>query len=365
MDEKQLVRREIQPRIAYLMLLCACSCLYVLSISWVIIGFPNISVSTGEFKPRAVYIDESSIQLIDWHQHQRRSLWRNHFHDKLIPVSTLQSRANGRQLMDMNITSLCNSYPYCTSYELISSSKLYESIIYPKGKALSSEAIVLVIPHSMRLEALAVDVVLQLIDIYSNHSPWLTKKVIILTYAVTKADDYRQVKVWLDQYHSLDHPRQVRNHGLLRESYILDLSSNSSHAWNRIQVKHIGSDGSVPNMDLISSLMLSKESYLLDLFPYKDAYFGHIKRAMGMIGLDVQRYRRYMLSLASLASSWQDMLFPEPEPSILISCFLKRNIDGLMLQPIYSGASNDRINTIDILTMVDKLIRISSALQGK
>lgn len=56
MDKKK------KQRIRFLLKI-SCGILYVLGVSWIFVGFPLISVITGEFsKPREIYIDEHSLQ---------------------------------------------------------------------------------------------------------------------------------------------------------------------------------------------------------------------------------------------------------------------------------------------------------------
>lgn len=213
----------VNARYAYVALI-----FYVVAIFWVL-SFPLVNVSTGELKPRGLFVDENSLLV-------------NSALPGQFKVTEIRSKTQP-------IESILPDGSVVTHYSLSSrfGAKSLESIvfIFPYREALNDSVSLLVNNIAYQLE----------------QSRWLAKKVILVPSVITSNNllSSAVIEQWLRLYHNYNasNSRLLANVGLIREAYVIDLtclnsSTQSLLQFSSVELQYSGINGILPNMDMIS-----------------------------------------------------------------------------------------------------------------
>jgi hypothetical protein len=296
--------------------------LFFLSILWFLL-FPAISISTNELKPRGLYVDEHAFMV---HQGRSKSYTSNNkndilykhqqiFIDRYVNNSYNNVTNDNRSIISNNFykyDNVCNQinyFNYDINCDIINDKEIHltQIIINSIYKQGSLETNVIVIPFNQLNEHVAIKILFEYI-LRMSLSNWLSKSIIILLLpldcnnnkSLHKYKDEcsninkdinnikysNMIELWLKHYHDVNNNCIFYNNnitnsclnipvaGLIRESFVLDLSSSSSSStppsldnnnainfnssidvYNGYQLLVSGSYGQIPNMDLVSSIL--------------------------------------------------------------------------------------------------------------
>jgi hypothetical protein len=351
---------------------------YLLSAMWVLL-FPLVSISTSESKPRGLYVDENALVV----EAIRSS-------NQVLPPKfpPIQSSSGLMDIDRLCLTLILEGISQCKRAD---SGYVTEIIIDAVDKVLSTEATLIALPYLKDFQGnelgifenddarerqaarLAFDISSSLLQ-----SSWLSKRVIILlipysckTYGYndqfnnvlsyiednkdlcirrdndndngndnTGARHSEPLSRWLENYHSISD--ESSHAGLIREAYVLDMSEIDSREENLItkpsyaNVRVVGSNGNLPNMDLLSSV--------LSLFPdsLRSAYISYKEGVNN---------NSYLGRLFGLGNFWASQIVG---PDGLHAQFLSWNIDALSISP-----NSEDFMFLEVLLL---LIRSSSNL---
>ena len=313
--------------------------LLLLSIVWILL-FPMVSITTGELKPRGLYVDENSIlvhsELFRHHLSRYRrqrdqsfshscnssALNRYNICDAIIaeyglPCLRHDFRRGQKNHHSMHEGDEDNRRPYF-------SNSVYQVHLSPRmaKSAAVVESTVLAFSYSIDnnddvlgiCNATTIPMMMSIFDaIYHGlrEATWQSRLVIILfvpissmTSSSTAAAHQSMFSLseWLHLYHrptlSQLHDYSDSSHhrfkiGIIREAYVLDLTtlptSSSSQLsndirWEKASLQYSGINGLLPNMDLISYPLvlyphqLSAESALCEVCTSWDLYRSRWKR---------------------------------------------------------------------------------------
>lgn len=199
--------------------------IYLIAILWEVIFFPNCSLTSGDAKPRRLYVDESSLNV------------NGHSIDFVIPP-----------LHNRMIPNKTSEIPISSKIKNILRNPNFQFVVNPKYNAESRETVSLVV----LFPAECAENIVQIFGPYLNElsailerAPWITKKVVVSFFSLTS-----QIQSDIKRYKLT----------AFREVYIFNLAGwagqckNSLHEfkWSHMQINHIGWNGNYPNMDLIS-----------------------------------------------------------------------------------------------------------------
>lgn len=307
------------------------SMLFTTSLIWWS-AFPLVSITTGEIKPRQLYVDENSLMI-----------------NAVSQSSNIGIVGSDKVRYENRDSNHILSGPHC-SWERRSGENII--ICDSKYKSISKEIVIFVLYYIESNSQFANSIAIQICDIVVN-STWLSKRVMIISKpAPPKKSHQPQPIISFTNFDDI---------GLIRESYILDMTiesrfGNKSARWDAVNLHISGLNGVLPNMDIVASV--------LALFP-----FVHVSQNM-LITSVLQRlgsilpqdYRRRLCSLLSFCS---DLL---RAPQGLHAQFLKHNVDSITLQLSNRDKSeylHESVGKYEILELSSKLLRMSSNLQGE
>lgn len=307
---------------------------YVAGILWIFL-FPLVSISTGELKPRGIYIDESSLQS----------------------YSPATFNYETKEVADLR--GLCERLSLRCSH-LIDQS--YEIILDSLHKPISDEVIAIVLPYYE--DNIHISHVLGVLCENLVDSEWLAKRVLLLLLPSHNSSSILQD--WIYHYHHMD-KQTSRKYGLLREAYVIDLIEEGG--WDDIVVNIIGSYGRLPNMDILASILLTDHKNIITLesdtrrleevSTILDYSYRSVRRVF--TSNEALKYSRKLFGLFAFMFKMSFSLNRE-----LHDLFLNYNIDSLTIRPrrLDRAKAGEKVDIVDLLTLVEKLIRSSSNLEG-
>lgn len=364
----------------------AAAALYLISLVWIAL-YPILNVSSGEAKPRGLYVDENALLL-------RSELAT--FKEDSISVNKTGSCV---------LSSPCDLFreegALCTDFR--GQHEAFQGIEVEMVGLSSDESIILVIPYATDCRATHDQLVLLLqigLKLTRNllASAWLAKKIIILyvpddgrcAHEQNLFSSYRSLETWLDR------PTKNYPKGLLRTAYVVDLShafssDNLSLEWDEILLQLIGINGQLPNMDMISvpvemfpsvvttegdadicrdlSLTLPFEgnknvmekwpSYFFRLSEGGSSSYLHKLCSLAVFARDV--VNGTSLALAFARDSFHLSFASLPGPSGLHALLLRRNIDALTLQPRKAN-KNPQKSSGSFTNLLLRLVYVSNNL---
>ncbi len=220
---------------------CVGLVVYVAGLAWVLL-FPLMSLSTGELKPRSLYIDEHALLI----NSGTKYLYAH--------ASTSNSVVDAVKANGVEDSSLCSVF-HCQ--------ELYMSNI-------TTQPIIHIQLHNRHLETIVVSFIVS--SNSSNHyitsiakqikdTKWIAKNILLLVIyqdcAIDKCGNHNNelrysavMEQWFQQHY---HNR----FGLLRQNFIVDLTqvNNASVSDTMTELLYVGIDGQLPNMDLIAAAL--------------------------------------------------------------------------------------------------------------
>ncbi len=410
-----------------------CFIAYSLSAVWVLL-FPLLSISTAELKPRGLYVDENALVVEAMRSANDQNKGRERSHEWVkhdissiddLCVSLMGEGASSCKTTTVAITEIIIDAPSkvlsaevtLIALPFISCNNLVKdrvmqtaydmSMSLLRSMWLSKRVIILLVPTSCGKQLCDVDMEdMQDFDFHlSNHD---TEDM-----CETKTGAVRHSKVlsqWLAQYHGTNDSgaetpeESCTNHsvpdatyvGVIRDAYVLDLSqtllspqlskkgeekalkagtTEAVRAASMMDVRIIGTNGVLPNMDLVSSTLALFPSALR--LAYHAPASGARYPNTGTVGMHRDRGNWDRGDKATFISYWEKLqglvvfwLSQMQGPDGLHSQFLGFNIDSLSLIPHnqiemgaaeaeYTETSGAHMLHLDILLL---LVRCSSNL---
>ena len=366
--------------------------------------FPLISISTGELKPRSLFVDEKAIM----NRRVRPSVngksaavdfeaFSNPIGDPCLLFPLSPSILHCRALMTQN-----------TSMDSTSSSTISLIEIYLKSarKPLAKDASALVFPFPLDPKEENLRALLRfIIPLIANISscPWLSKNIIILILPLDCASSdcyYRNysslerklhfrssdvLQNWLtDVYASTGtRNRGIHRMGVIRESFVFDLQEVLAPLIAHNEKLRIGGNilligrslSTLPNLDLPSSLLAL---YPFLAIEHRQSPFSSstLSFSIPQLPLTVPFFREYLRRLDSLFTFAFTLL---EGTSGLHSTFRERNIDSMTIK-LYpfdskvasmSFASSQQYSPYELMDvnalhhLILDVIKISSSLYEK
>jgi hypothetical protein len=230
--------------------------LYALSLVWILL-YPAVNVTTGEVKPRGLYVDEHALLV----------------QSQLFRGPSLAKR------QDQGISLICNHYrDSATACRDVFAGEKYNNqltqiILAPPKSKLLYESTVLVLRYVSN-DACSLRSVTDIVDsltLYLERVQWMAKNVVILLQGSdpTSRSDSKQIDDWLAMNHrpSHEHLQHVAKDrltgqltyefGTIREAYVLDMTTSelctgSEMQFNALALQHTGTNGLLPNMDMVA-----------------------------------------------------------------------------------------------------------------
>ena len=231
--------------------------------------FPLVSISTGELKPRGLYVDENGLSV-------GTGAWSPRYHGRHQADPLTRSSSSSSSLRSPPSPLVCERFAAnvtvtCNDVHLPSGSLVQLTVDHAWKAAGLEVTVVVVVYHSSNAAqsaAFAADVAAR-----AGGSDWLAKRVVVLLLSTLTTMDNSASAVldeWLDAYHHrspASHGRGVQHVGLLRDAYVVDFSEpfvaatgrtrgNSASgppAWAAVQLLVVGANGQLPNMDFLSA----------------------------------------------------------------------------------------------------------------
>lgn len=305
--------------------------LLLLSIVWILL-FPLLSITTGELKPRGLYVDENSILVhselfrhhLSRYRRQRDRSFRHSYNSSALnrcnicdaiiaeyglPCLRHDFRRGQKNHHSMHEGDEDNRSPYFRN-------SVYQVHLSPRmaKSAAVVESTVLAFSYSIDdnnddVLATTIPMMMSIFDaIYHGlrEATWQSRLVIVLFVPISSMTSSSSTAAahqsmfsfseWLHLYHrpslSQLHDYSDSSHhrfkiGIIREAYVLDLStvptsssfqSRNDIRWEKASLQYSGINGLLPNMDLISYPLvlyphhLSAESALCEVCTSWDLY---------------------------------------------------------------------------------------------
>jgi hypothetical protein len=253
---------------------------YLFTIVWLFL-FPAVSISSGELKPRGLFVDENALLV-----------------NSGLPTKIAYKDSN---MKSKTLSNHCDNYQnestYCEKLHFVvdhaSHYDVYQLVVDSKFYSRSLESILVVMTYIETDEKYlrSVHRMTRYLSTALHNAKWLAKRVIVLHVPLKEnvisqlsLDASRVVHAWLQSHTTYsEHNDQSRqfprvNLGLIRDAYILDLtrlrgnnammtssnevtsssSSSTDHSlsFRAVQLLHSGFDGLLPNMDLVASALV-------------------------------------------------------------------------------------------------------------
>lgn len=302
---------------------------FTLGVIWFLL-FPLVSISTGELKPRSVYIDENSILLPSSSQRKLRNPGACH----LI--------ANSSSLCDFDPSSRISCHSHL-SFPVDSVSLLLDSGRHVDTK----ESIVLVFASNAENASLMYSLACRLIDDILI-SKWISRRIIFMFHLLpascpsvsTCSVNYSN---WIESLNTS-----------VLFAVVVDLthSSSSVPSVNGIDLKLSGFNGNLPNMDLVSSVISFDQGVYVDGISqnvahnderFETFFSDYANRLLGMA--------RFLSRLSQGASGRHGV-------------WLARDVDALSVDLTYLGMKPSQESIDGVFKILRELVRVSSNIHG-
>ena len=345
--------------------------LFIVGCVWVLL-FPAISVTTGELKPRGMYVDEHALLV-------HSQLFKN---PVLVPVSYINDTR------DLGVCDkLDNPLISCSILKNLSVSSaetgnishntdITQIILRPYRSKIIYESTVLIFYYIPGVDCME-ELVVRLVSSIQKHlhsAEWMARNIVIL---VIPSQHPHLLDAWLRQTHApsaqqlqdlayalVDGSTAAAYVGTIREAYVLDLtqekachSDSSQYAFSSLTLLHDGLNGIFPNMDMVSFPLAIHKSGVLRTYSEVcsaqlntdiSATLVRLLKAYPQSGLvnmwvafaaslwaevnNTPALRIYRARLLGLACSMHAQISPVlPNQHAL---FLKYNIDAITLRPV-------------------------------
>lgn len=334
-----------------------CVIVYALSVAWLLL-FGAVSVSTGELKPRGIFVDENALNV------KFSTDGPRHLSQVLAEPAVCQQ---------WDCACLCSPYIdgliMCTDHCHNSYPCVVELSISPPSNMITQEATVFAfLLNGESPELWIQDYVLSLSRIISE-SAWTTKSVIILLVPSSKVNSGASpaLERWIGAYHAASDVR-AGSRPLLRSAFVVDLGSGSPSAnipssihWRgHIVVLAPGLNGQLPNMDMLANLRAIQQ---INIFFSK--YDFTLPVLLQRSNKQLKAYAQRMLGLLKFSLA----LFSGP--SGLHHLFLAKNIDSVSIllgEPFFDKGQpkyDDGLTAGDLTEFLMRVLRSDHLLHGK
>jgi hypothetical protein len=230
--------------------------LYALSLVWILL-YPAVNVTTGEVKPRGLYVDEHAL-LVQSQLFRGPALAKRQKHGICLICDHYRNSATA-----------CRNV-FAGEKD---NNQLTEIILAPPKSKLLYESTVVVLRYVSN-DTCSLRSVTDIVDslaLYLERVQWMAKNVVILLQGSdpTSRSDSKQIDDWLAMNHrpSHEHLQHVAKDrlagqltyefGTIREAYVLDMTTSelctgSETQFNALTLQHTGTNGLLPNMDMIA-----------------------------------------------------------------------------------------------------------------
>lgn len=344
------------------------SLFYSLGILWFLL-FPSISISTGEYKPRQLFVDEHGLLSHTTPLEKINFLLMDHENDT-IPTASICNMLNKINVHE------------CSKFVLDENKYIISALVLPHHRPNVMESFLFVVPTNAAFVSFKLFRLLSSLMLRFSSVTWLSKSVLFLFIPVDSSEEVRYsryVNQWLENYHS-PHLKSsnVLYHGVIRHALVLD-SLSSTHRSDfdvPFQLFFSGVNGALPNMDMISTLLAI----------YPDSTIagtgGKLERAFvsSQMSSALLQRRGYGSGLANLASFGADGLRCDGWHGQ----FLQYNIDAVTLrlagglmafdppppsgtrqgEGTSGGASHSNATLHQLASLINSAVRICSNLHG-
>lgn len=318
--------------------------LYLVSLVWICLH-PFISVTTGELKPRSLFIDEHSIpsasKVITDDMHnavEKQSL--------SLPIDLINYCIS-------NITKVDSTSGWKSCH--------FQPLHTPLLLETTLMTFILPRPSIKDSNNFYINFIAEIIGRYRS-SRWVAKSLTLLLNTTNISNSST-----VDISHLTE---QGDTCGLVREAYIFDLSqlppsSSSSLAFDVINLDIHGSHGHLPNMDLISYIrhVLYEETQIAPC-QHSNYFKPYITQVVNFLDLNNDAESRVFGFINHICSS---AFTRNTVAANLQSAFLQHNIDTITLQPIQTTLYKQqaKYNERDFIRVVMQLLYMSSSLEGE
>ena len=340
---------------------CAGLVVYAAGLVWLLL-FPLVSLSTGELKPRSLYIDEHALLI----NSGTKYLYSH--------TSTANPAISAVRVNDIDDGSLCSVF-HCQ--------EIYMSNV-------TTQPITHIQLHTRHMETIVVSFIVS--SNSSNHyitpiakqikdTKWIAKNILLLVIhqdcTIDKCGHHNNglrysavMEQWFQQHY---HNR----FGLLRQNFIVDLTqiNNASVSDTMTELLYVGIDGQLPNMDLVAAALAILPQHVVVDGRSKQYVNTHEKEhpleylRMSSLPHALQQVIPYLYQILShfdgvfnakdyfnrLIGLLEHLMASINGPSGIHSQFQLRNIDSLTLRYL-NQSSYDMTN--DIM----KLVRVANNL---
>ena len=345
-----------------------CVAIYMLSIMWCF-SFAAVSLSTGELKPRSIFLDENAFSVKFSPSINRR-----------LPKCNLSDCSSWDSLC--TCTTLPTSYATChlrrhNQQERIDSvSEVIEITIQPKSDIMTNEVNVFAFPVSSHKPELWLLEFVRMFCSAVHSSPWASRTVRVLLVPVidTHAHINNAVDKWATHMFSPPLISIGNDNSLVRSAYVVQLGSGSSSAqlskvkgWEGdIIVRAPGLNGQLPNMDMLANLraITSRTVLFNDRSETATSLLKHCVSAPMC-----RRFTPYLERLIDLFFFSVSMLF---DPSGFHHYLLSKNIDAVsvsfgnpIIEPMIPQKRLKAIFGVDeLMELLLRILRTEHMLHG-
>jgi hypothetical protein len=368
-------------------LVAICGICYLVGTLWFLL-FPFINITSGELKPRGIFVDEHALLTTSIPFEKVRHLKNSH---------TIRNESEMLLFLESN--------GIIIETTVHRQGTLHSMLIEPRNSPSGGELSVVIFKIcGHQYPQWTLDAIISLFS-HLWSSRWMSKSVLALVVSDEHNVYSDSLGEWLANYHSTKLSPLSRGHntsnpiyqGLIRDALVLDLvpcvpddsnqpisSSSTAHAslsadtsvtgFQGYEMAFTGHNGQLPNMDVISSL-LSMQSPHISLRHHKNiaAVVGGIGDAIrlvigGHVGSD-----GYIGRLQGLISFCYGLIKGQDG---LHGHFLSHNIDAMTIKPVFTPTTTtqqgkrqrimkDKLPMEHFLSVVISILRVHSNLHGK
>lgn len=315
--------------------------------------FPLVSVTTGEMKPRSLFIDEKAV-LTRPMSEEAATAWRVHRQEVTSSLELCELVKETEGVVD------------CRRFGDTGVRRLTQVVLKGVDKPLSKESVLLVLPIVQESRPI-LEWTLSLIRFLVQFR-WLAKTVVVLLtpldcdhdicfrrashdpgHHIVKAS--RTLEEWIKSYrHKNDLHSAV---GVIRQAYVIDLTEVVDELGSGLSSVSatlfvMGCDGQLPNMDLVA--------FPVHLFPdirVEDAH-PHAKHEPGSLSEYLNRGQS-LLAWTLLSSQGASGMHAQ---------LLRENIDAITLK-FHAANETAAMKAKDIGIVVANLVKVSCFLHGE
>jgi hypothetical protein len=343
---------------------CAGLVVYLVGILWLLL-FPLVSISSGELKPRSLYIDEHALLI--------NSGTKYLYAHGAATYSVYNSSLNDEVQKD----ELCNMF-HCQELYMSNDEKTNPIVhIELNSRHLETIVISFIVSPSQRSNNYITSIAKQIKD-----TKWIAKNVLLLLIyqdcANDKCDRNNNELLYSERIERWFQLHYHHRYGLLRQNFIVDLTQidKVSGSDSMTELMYVGVDGQLPNMDLLSAALAVLPPHVVvegRSKRYANAYekehpmqylpTSSLPRVLQLLVLHLHQIISNLFGKTApiddyfhrLTALFEHLFASAKGPSGVHSQFQLRNIDSMTLR--YHNQSS-----YDVTNDVMKLVRVANNL---